>query len=188
MDRICKACGGDYSEAFFAKNSDKRLRLDASNRCRKICIGCEQTKRDSQKQRDRWAAKARDAIRRHAKGFIEKGVIHLAGELTERFGWNAKDLAHDLAHAYENGCPYCRKPFKEMGHGLSDLTIDIIDRAKKPFYATNTKIACATCNREKSTTDPDQWAAKLIDWDRWEARQTKLAGRKFDGPLFDWGR
>jgi hypothetical protein len=73
-----------------------------------------------------------------------------------------------------------------MGHGLADITLDVIDPAAAPYYGTNTKWACQTCNREKGTTPPALWGAKLNAWRQWEKWQEKLKRNSLSGlPLFD---
>jgi hypothetical protein len=54
-----------------------------------------------------------------------------------------------------------------MGHGLADITIDIVNPREPPFYDTHVKHCCGTCNKEKSQTPPELWARKLICWDQW---------------------
>ena len=81
-------------------------------------------------------------------------------------------MTHDIRHAYENTCPYCWQPFEDMAHGLADLTADIIDPRREPYYRTNVRWCCMTCNREKQKTDPDLWEKKLEMWARWRVNQT----------------
>jgi hypothetical protein len=58
-----------------------------------------------------------------------------------------------------------------MTHGLADVTIDVIDPAKEPFYSTNTRPCCMTCNRAKHDMSPEDWAKRLLGWRLWRARQ-----------------
>lgn len=183
--KTCTRCGGSYREDVFFRhdsNANRHTRVTV----RAICIGCEQKARDAEKQRNRFPAKARAAISSHARKFVKKGILQVAEELTTVFGWDPKALAHDFEFAYNNGCAYCRRKYSTMGHGLSDLTIDILDPDALPYYSTNTKLCCSTCNKEKGQTPPHLWAAKLIEWAKWEARQIFLAGKEWIGPLFDW--
>jgi hypothetical protein len=62
---------------------------------KRVCRACEQTVRDQRKQRNRWAVKARDVIRRHATRF---GIDR--DELVTVFGWDPQRLAHDAEHQY----------------------------------------------------------------------------------------
>jgi hypothetical protein len=74
-----------------------------------------------------------------------------------------------------------------MSHGLSDITLDICDPTIEPYYMTNTKWVCQTCNREKARTPPDKWGAKLVYWKQWAQQQAKIARDRLTGlPLFQW--
>jgi hypothetical protein len=109
-----------------------------------------------------------------------------APEFAKEFGWKIKRMAHDVLHAAENTCCYCWSPYEAMGHGLSDLTFDIVDRSEKPFYHTNVRVCCATCNQEKSTLDPEIWAQRLVTWPQYQEWVVQIAQNKVHGlPLFD---
>lgn len=101
-------------------------------------------------------------IRRHATRF---GIDR--DELVTVFGWDPQRLAHDAEHQYTNWCSYCDKPYAGMGHGLSDITIDIQDRARPPYYRTNTKWCCQTCNRRKGVMTPEAFEADRQMWRLW---------------------
>jgi hypothetical protein len=168
----CARCGGVFdAEAFFRQNN-KASAFAFSGTTKTVCIGCEQTARDAEKARDRWPAKVRDTIRRHARQ-LGYSIDTLANE----FGWQFDRLLHDVQHAYRNGCPYCRESFAGMGHGFADITLDICDPTTAPLYISNTKWVCATCNREKGRTPVELWARKLVAWDDWE-RQHKYGPRQ----------
>jgi hypothetical protein len=174
-DRViqCRKCGGWYGEDFFERAFGKctyqKLR-------RSVCIGCRQTARDNEKMRgNRYAVKARNALISHGHKFVRKGVIRCGDELGSRFGWDLRRMAHDIEHAFKNGCSYCAVSYADMPNGLADLTLDIIDPAQPPYYATNTKWCCQTCNRSKAKTTPIRWAKKLLWWVEWRKRQSALA-------------
>jgi len=93
--------------------------------------------------------------------------------LTDDYGWVFDRMLHEAQHVYANGCQYCGEPFAAMGHGLTDLTLDIFDPVLPPYYPANIRWVCATCNREKSRTPPNQWAAKLACWAKWEHQPAK---------------
>src|SRR5262249_49372565 len=151
------------------------------------CIGCEQTARDKKKRANRERSKVGDAIRRHADRFIKIGLAKTRAEFAEKYGWEIDRMLHEMEHTYKNGCGYCAESFGEMGHGLSDITLDICDPRQPPYYGTNTRWICQTCNREKGRTPPELWGAKLIAWKQWYAWQECLAVDQFVGlPLFDW--
>ena len=170
----CRKCGGLYKLVGFRRNGHRLGVLHASTtnqRYCSICIGCQQTARDERKVFNRWHIKASDTLRRHAPrlGFS-------VSELIEKFRWNVERIEHDLRHAYDNTCGYCRHPYKDMGHKLADITLDIVDRDKPPHYDVNVKPCCNTCNREKSTMSPQAWAEKLLYWEEWE-RNKKIPYR-----------
>jgi hypothetical protein len=96
---------------------------------KRVCRACEQTARDQRKQRNRWAVKAHGTIRRHATGLrIEKE------ELITIYGWDPQRLADDAEHQYASACNYCGKPYAGMGHGSGDITLDVQDRDRPPYY------------------------------------------------------
>jgi hypothetical protein len=68
---------------------------------------------------------------------------------------------------YGNGCSYCHGAYAKMGHGLQDITLDIVDRSKEPYYGTNVKLCCGTCNKAKGDLPPWKWELKLSLWRRW---------------------
>lgn len=163
----CRSCGGRFDqEAFFRSKNDKR-RLHISGReFHSTCIGCEQTARTERKTADRWLEKARSTIQRHAARYKKT-----TKEFVRLYGWDAPRVAHILAHAFDNTCPYCRDPYAAMPNPQWQVTMDIIDPEKLPFLETNTQPCCQTCNREKSNTPPELWARKLRAWAEWEAHK-----------------
>lgn len=171
----CPECGGWFdAEVFFRRNHATYASI-ASGR-QSVCFGCEQTRRDATKRKadGRWAVKIRDMIRRHA---VRLKLTVAA--LEQQFGWHFDRMMHEAQHAYANGCAYCGVPFRTMGHGLSDLTLDILNPREPPYYHTNVKWACATCNREKSRTPPALWGAKRAAWETWQRRVKQPVQPKF---------
>lgn len=167
----CRKCGGEFTEIFF--------RRDPSHACdgrRLVCKGCEQESRDEIKLKNRPKHKVSDALRRHAAKYDM-----LPTDFSKKFGWKIDSMEHDLNHTYSNGCQYCRRSFKSMGHGYADITIDIHDRERAPFYGANTRWICLTCNREKGTMSPEQWASLLLEWEKWEDHQEKLKSDQCHG-------
>lgn len=167
--RRCSRCGTTYPahlvDAAFRSASSLR---DASSRGwrARVCRPCEQTKRDERKIRDRWAVKARDVIRRHAVR-LQVSKEDLVG----RYGWDPARLAHDAEFQYGNGCSYCGHQYVAMGHGLADITLDIMDRAQAPYYRTNTKWCCQTCNRKKGDRDPAWFELDRQVYEIWNLAQ-----------------
>jgi hypothetical protein len=167
--RTCRRCGTTYppqdiEQAFqTARNS---WRVDASLR-RHICVPCEDKRDDARKANDRWIVKARDTLRRHGErlqGVTKHDLVHI-------HGWSVRQIAHDAEHRYGNGCDYCHKPYADMDHGYSDITLDIRDRRQPPDYGINTAWCCQTCNRRKGILSPEQWARLLHVYTLWVQSQ-----------------
>jgi hypothetical protein len=182
----CVECREWYGEVFFEVVRSKNSCYGKANKQLR-CIGCRLTRRtDDKNNGKRFLVKARSALLKHAPKFKKTGLIQAASELTDRFGWDIRNMAHDIEHAFKNGCPYCRRPFAEMANGLGDVTLDIIRPADDPFYTTNTKWCCMSCNRGKAKASPERWAAKLLYWAKWEKRQAILKAKPAFGTLFDF--
>lgn len=188
--RRCSRCGGIYDEVFFRRTRTVSAIADTYSDRRPVCIGCEQTGRDERKRQRRSLVKARNALRTHANKYILAGTVTTQSEFAERFDWDIKQMAHDIDHTASNGCQRCRRSFKSMGNGLSDVSLDIIDPKKLPYYRTNVRWICRTCNSAKSDIDPDEDGRRLEAWAKWEKRQAELAeadpnaGTLFEG--LDW--
>lgn len=167
----CNTCGELYALSFFRRHV---LNASGTRARHPVCIGCEQSRRDLMKggrPNGRWMGKIRDVIRRHA------ARLHLdIKTLEQEYGWRFNRMLHEAQHAYANGCAYCGEAFRDMGHGLNDLSLDIRDRDAAPYYVTNVEWACQTCNRSKSRMSAEDWAAKLASWEKWKRRpvQRKL--------------
>lgn len=130
------------------------------------------------KRISRWPAKARDVIRRHALrlGVTKEYLITVCG-------WDAERLAHDAEFQYGNGCNYCGHAYRDMGHGLADITLDIVDRSQPPHYRTNTRWCCQTCNRKKGDKGPAWFEAdrQIYElWKRWRRLPAQDRGLLFD--------
>jgi hypothetical protein len=181
-NKQCSRCHGIFNVAFFAKNRKVVFGLVYQTE-RSVCIGCQQTGRDRTKQENRFRDKARNCIRKHAERLCKKWECSTK-EFADRYGWSIDNIEHDLKHAWENGCPSCRKSFRSMGHGISDMTLDIMDPTREPFYMNNVQIQCRTCNTAKGDRPPDQWAIVKIAWSEWERHQAQLAKDPWYGTLF----
>lgn len=183
--RTCRRCNGIYSDEFFISHS--RSRAAARERYKdKICIGCQQHERDTQKRASRPREKARRTIRTHAEKYILSGTVKTKEEFTNRFGWDVDQIAHDISHAFKNGCQYCHELFSSMGNGLSDVTLDIINPEGLPYYTTNTKWVCGTCNRAKQRKSPEEWGERMRNMDLWKRQIEKLKVHQYSGlPIFD---
>ena len=175
--RTCSRCRGTFDEeAFFnRKHGGERVNPHST-----ICIGCENTEKDRRKNENRWREKVATCRRREGKK-----LGYSTADLESRFRWELDRMAYDAEHTYQNTCPYCWRPFEEMGHGLADLTLDIVDVDQQPHYGINTRWCCATCNSEKQRTPPEMWGRKLAAWRQWEAHQSALRGDPWTGSLFE---
>lgn len=180
IGRICTRCGVQYPpDLVAAAFRMHRAGLDISRPTRKwICRPCEQTQRDERKRQNRWPTKIRDVIRRHAQR-----LDVTRDYLVTVCGWAPDRLMHDGEFQYGNGCNYCGHPYREMGHGLKDITLDIVDRSKPPYYRTNTRWCCQTCNSKKGDRGPEFFEADRQVYERWQ-RQKKLPAQE-RGLLFD---
>jgi hypothetical protein len=176
--RRCNRCGWVYPHHLveYTFRLDTSSRTPHTTRRKTICRPCEQTGRDNRKRENRWAVKARDTIRRHAIRLTEArrkaGLSPVTkDELIFRYGWQPDRLAHEAEHAYKNGCNYCGGEYAAMGHGLADITLDIQDPAGPPYYLTNTKWCCQTCNRKKGALSPEEFEADRQMWAEWKRAQ-----------------
>jgi len=180
--RTCRVCGGQFPDAFFHRTHSGTITdVHIRNYRRAVCKGCEQQRRDGAKQslEGRAQKKAYNALRLHASR-----LGRTMDELKAVYGWDVAQMAHDILHAHTNGCPYCRHPFAEMAHGLADVTLDIVDPKAEPYYRTNVRWVCHTCNTEKQRTPPDEWAENLRGRDMWAAWQRKRQEDEWTGTLF----
>lgn len=184
--RTCTVCGIETCETFFPV-AYRKVGCHGNLQRRSVCKLCAQTQRDDAKRACRPYPKAARTLRHHSEDLLAKGKISAKDELKRLYGWNLSDMAHDIEHSYSNGCKYCREPFKSMGHGLRDITLDIMDPTKPPNYRTNVQWCCATCNSIKQSMSPEEWGEWLLYADRWTARQDELKRGSFAGlPMFDY--
>jgi hypothetical protein len=142
--QICNRCRTPYPPHLV------ELAFRGHQSCRKrVCCMCERATR--QNQRDRFLVKGRSLLRRHSEGLkISRD------ELVTVYGWDPRILAQDAEHQYAGRCNYCREPYL----GLADITLDILDRRRKPYYRMNTKWCCQDCNRDKGVMTPEEFEAR----------------------------
>lgn len=178
MGKRCSRCGESYDAEVFFRKTRVAYAYDRSG-TRPVCIGCEQQMRDDSKRRNRWLRKATDALRGHAR------KLGLTTAELRQHGWAPDRMAHEAEHVYANGCPECGEPFIGMGHGLADITLDVIDVDAPPVYGLNTRWICMTCNRMKGRTPIAIRAAKHLAWGKWTARQQHLSQDQWSGTLFE---
>lgn len=188
MDRPrkqCRECLGWYDrQAGFALNSRSGgyTRITTIPRQRRSrCIACEQNSRDEAKRRNRWTKKARDTLGRHARKYKLSPA-----EFRARYSWSVERIAHDMEHAFDNTCSFCWKPYADMPGGYASVTIDIFDRDAEPFYQTNTRCCCPTCNTEKGKMTPEEWARRLQFYREHAENELKRKNNRLLGlPLFE---
>jgi len=164
----CEKCRGWYDRDVAFRRSNLLAYAGRKN-FHPVCVGCEQTERDTLKHKDPFIEKAHATVRGHAQ---RRGIKK--AEFISLYGWDIKRVAHILRHGYENTCTYCRRLYSTMLNGIRDITMDIIDPAREPFLETNTTACCQTCNSSKRDMPPDMWARKLRFWREWEANQLRM--------------
>jgi len=171
--RTCKRCGTTYYDdevqAVFRKGK-KGDEYTHHPTYSAVCQACEVTARTQAKEVNRFATKARNTIKHHGK---KLGLT--PAEMADRFLWTVDRIAHDMEHAWQNGCNDCGDLFQKMPNGLHDLTVDIREPSDPPHWGSNTRFVCTTCNRKKSRTPAKLWGAMRAAWARWRKRQEELA-------------
>lgn len=167
----CKRCGETYCgkeiDVVFSISKFVKTRLYKSYQNR--CAHCRQDEDQARKDYQPWLRKATSTLKRHAK---KEGL--LPDEFKDKYGWNPEILACRMEQAYQNGCGECNYLYSTMTEGLGALTIDIWDRNLPP-YIENTRLMCTTCNKEKGTRTPEEWAIYKATRRR---RDTRLAQQK----------
>jgi hypothetical protein len=164
--QTCKTCRREFPASFFRIKRGKSVGF---TRKAHKCMGCDAAERSRKKAAPlgRFMEKARTTRLRHAAIYSKKwGRKVTASELERDYGWDLHVMAHEIEHASKNGCPYCHEPFSGMG-GLHQVTVDIVDREKPPHWSVNKQLCCSTCNSEKGTKTPEQWAEYLQCWKHW---------------------
>src|SRR5262245_57640987 len=127
----CSKCGLESDEeAFFRKKNDPRSRLSALGLTdyHSVCVGCEITDRNEPSPQERARRKAQNSINLHAEKYGMK-----PSEFAKRFGWDIDRMIYDILHGHENTCPYCYVRYDVMEHGLTDITLDILDPKADPY-------------------------------------------------------
>lgn len=143
---MCRVCGFPAPEEWFTQYGP---RSGQYTKHRSICPMCLQEKKDQRKRHNRVLTKARDMLYSHTRRYNAKyGTQFKPAQFAKKFGWGIRQVVHDIAHSFENWCPYCGESYSGMGHGLADLTLDIINPDEAPYY-TNVRYCCRTCNTIK---------------------------------------
>lgn len=182
--RCAGPCGLAYPIDFFARKGSR----NSNSRVESRCLACKQTARtDSKAGVGRYKTKARACIRSHTRRW---NVRHPDEQLTDstfaaRFDWDVDQMAHDIEHAASNGCPRCRRSFASMANGLRDITLDVIDPRQLPYYRTNCRWICDTCNKAAGDLTPEEDGLRLACWAKWEERMAELRADPWLGTLFE---
>ena len=176
--RRCNKCGGTYDAIFFESGGSNKVGMHTYlAKSRSICKGCSQSARDKSKLANRWRSKMRSTRKMHAQKFSKS-----LDDFENFYKWNLEQMEHDARHAYENGCPLCGETFFLMGHGLADITLDIIVRDSPPVYGTNTRWLCATCNRQKGKYTMREHGTLMVNWQLWKHQTDNI----WIGSLFEF--
>jgi len=147
----CKKCSYTDDESFF-KSSVSRARGTIHHF--HVCLMCVQEEQDTKKRGNRTIPKARNILWSHCERYNrQNGTSLKPSEFARKFGWDLRQMTHDIEHAFDNWCPYCEGAYHSMEHGFAAVTLDIIDPAQPPYY-TNVRFCCATCNRRKGQLGP----------------------------------
>lgn len=157
MERVCKKCGFRAPEEWFWKRMDVEYDIQR----RQVCPACLQEERDRHKKDNRVVVKARNTLYTHSRKYGME-----PNEFAAKYGWSIQQITHMFAHDYTNLCHYCHTPYETMENGLSAITLDIIDPEREPYFATNVRTCCRTCNTKKGHMTPEAWALDLIMWQR----------------------
>src|SRR5262245_27476478 len=119
--RTCKQCGTTYYddevEAMFRAANKPGQYTDQVWRSR-VCNPCMVAARTEVKRINRFVIKARNTIKHHAQ---KLGIS--AVDMADRYLWSVDRVAHDMEHAWQNGCNDCGDLFQKMPNGLHDLTV-----------------------------------------------------------------
>jgi len=171
----CSNCGGEYLLAFF-RHSGGGGRVDHSSDKRQLhrdrCIGCESTIERSEMLDRQLRRKATEARRRHGKRLQELGVIRKRDDLETVFGWSLDKMVDDIKRTIGEGCPYCTLPVVSEDD-FGRVTLEILNPDHSPYYATNVRWCCSSCNAEKHRLSTDDWGARQTMWRRWRLNEAR---------------
>lgn len=171
--QLCRRCRKRLPATtdFFRKHRT----VNGTVQLHKVCRMCESARRHGE---DRWIRKARSTIYLHRDTYAweyEKApdrFPHWDGKpltFAEAYGWNTTLIAGEMEAAFNGPCKGCGYPYKAMGHGPRDLTVDIIDPTREPFYAYNARLVCESCNSHKGKKTPDEETRLSRAYVRWAA-------------------
>jgi len=159
----CKKCGYIDDEDFFPVGFSRVKNL---KRIHHVCLACVQEEKDREKSPQRSKPKARAILYSHCQKYNRRyGTSYTPMGFASKFGWSLDQIVHDIEHAFSNWCSYCGSAYSKMSHGLADVTLDIIN-PDEPWYYSNTRFCCATCNKRKGELSPEKWGKFLASYKR----------------------
>jgi hypothetical protein len=152
--KTCKQCGlAKPTDEFRIKTPTVRRGATPKVYRAQICKVCEVTNHDRARELDPYRPAFAQRRRDHASRYG-----HTVKDL-ERMGWDTERRSIEMRAQYENGfCPNCIETaehgvkvhfFRDMSHGLADLTIDRINPDLPPIWPGNIQWLCGTCNKRK---------------------------------------
>lgn len=164
--RVCSKCkteavGDEEIAAAFRSAQNTKQKTYRATACN-LCIITAHTQA---KERDRYLVKAQNTRQKHAKKF---GVS--VATLRDDLGWIDIEMSEDMKAAHIIPCPECGHAYRS----LDDLTLDISDPERSPFYPSNASWMCRTCNTVKSRTPRHLWDARKRYERKWQAQQKRL--------------
>jgi hypothetical protein len=104
-------------------------------------------------------------------------------EMRRDYLYDIDVLVHDMEHALQNGCWWCGDSYELMGHGPTDITLDVDDpklhreNRTVPVYGHDARLCCRTCNSKKRDLTRDQWRQVCVSFKQQRAYQTELSLR-----------
>lgn len=177
----CNDCGGEWDLEACYRRRRAALGAPSASDFQPTCVMCELTERNDPTPEERARRKAQNSIVLHAEKF---GLTPKT--FATRFGWEIERMAYDIVHGHANTCPYCYELYSSMGNGLSDITLDVVDPAREPYYRTNVRWCCSTCNREKAAMPPHLWDIRCAAWPAYMQRREAIKNNPTWGlPLFE---
>lgn len=188
----CKQCGEVKPLAEFVRNAHGRgLAITNPNGRRARCFICESHNRTEDKRDARERHKARSTRRSHAARLADSPHADrwarpvTLESLTEFYGWTNDAVEADIVEAVEAGvCGSCGHPFDiRPGGALGDVQVDILDPTRPPFWRTNTRVVCATCNRQKGGVSAHDMALQDAERRALVLEAEREAARRALGPV-----
>lgn len=159
----------------------------------RVCKVCEVARRTAAREQNLYRVTFQQRRRNHAHRW-GYSVAELEG-----MGWDLERRSIEMQAMFENAfCPLCIEYidgqvsvhfYRDMKHGLEDLTIDRIDPSKPPVWPGNIWWVDKTCNGRKHHGDPilhgqrlqAEHELRLFEHAEWSADQL-IAGQQ---SLFD---